>query len=363
MEQKTPLYECHQKCGGKIVPFAGYLLPVQYGEGVIAEHLAVRTKAGLFDVSHMGEVMFEGRDALANLNLMLTNDYTNMQEGRVRYGVMCRDDGGVLDDLIVYKYSDEEYMVVVNASNKDKDFAWMTAHKSGDVKITDRSPKTAQVALQGPKSRDILKKLCDERDLPEKYYSFRHGVDVAGMTAVISQTGYTGEFGYEIYVKNCDAPELWDALLEAGEEFGLVPCGLGARDTLRLEASMPLYGHEMDESITPLETRLDFGVKLNKEFFIGKAGIEARLPLSRVRVGLKVNGRGIVREHCDIFAPDGERVGLSTSGTHCPFLGYPVAMAIVDIEYSNTGTKLEADVRGRRVEVEIVDMPFYKRQS
>ncbi|MEA5050627.1 MAG: glycine cleavage system aminomethyltransferase GcvT [Oscillospiraceae bacterium] len=360
MERKTPLYAEHEKLGGKIVPFAGWLLPVQYGAGVIAEHMAVREKAGLFDVSHMGEVLYEGPDALANLNALLTNDFTDMPDGKVRYSVMCNDAGGCVDDLIVYKYGPEKYMVVVNAGNRDKDVAWMRAHLSGDVRFTDISDETAEVALQGPLSRQILLRVCAEGDIPEKYYTFRHGVRVAGAEAVVSRTGYTGELGYEIYVANADAPAVWNALLAAGAADGLLPCGLGARDTLRLEAAMPLYGHEMDETITPLETGLDFGVKMEKADFVGRAALLAKGMPAVCRVGLRVTGRGIVREHCDIW--DGAApVGRSTSGTHAPFLGYPVAMALVDKAHAAAGTKLEADVRGRRVEVEVVPLPFYKR--
>ena len=272
MELKTPLYDAHVKAGGRMVPFAGYLLPVQY-EGVIAEHLAVRQKAGLFDVSHMGEITMKGKGALASLNHILTNDYTRMPIGKVRYGLMCYEDGGVVDDLLVYKFGEEDYYIVVNASNRHKDFAWMKDHILEDTEIEDISDSVAQVALQGPLARDIMLKLMKEEDIPEKYYTAKRDVDIAGMNCLISYTGYTGEAGYEIYTANENAEKLWDTILEAGREYGLIPCGLGARDTLRLEASMPLYGHEMDETITPLETGLDFGVKMNKEDFIGKKAL------------------------------------------------------------------------------------------
>lgn len=360
MELKTPLYDCHVECGGKIVPFAGYLLPVQYGTGVITEHMAVRQKAGLFDVSHMGEVTFEGPDALANINNLLTNDYTVMAEGRVRYSPMCYDNGGIVDDLLVYKYSDTKYLIVVNASNRHKDVDWMKAHLFGDVKFEDISDSVAQVALQGPESFNIISKLTSAESIPTKYYSFIPDVEVGGIKCILSKTGYTGEDGYEIYCANEDAPALWNTILEAGKPFGLIPCGLGARDTLRLEAAMPLYGHEMDETINPLEASLDFAVKLGKENFIGKQAIEASLPVTRRRIGIKVTGRGIVREHCEISA-DGKNIGFSTSGTHCPFLGCPVAMAILDAEYAEPGKKVIVNVRGRDVEAETVALPFYKK--
>ena len=357
MERKTPLYEKHVALGGKMVPFAGYLLPVQYPAGVITEHLAVREKAGLFDVSHMGELVFTGADALANLNRLLTNDFTGMADGRVRYSVMCYDDGGAVDDLIVYKFPGDRYFVVVNASNREKDRKWMKSRLEGDVKLEDISDSVAQLALQGPSAEEILRRLTG--DIPEKYYTFVQG-RVCGEDCIISRTGYTGESGFEIYIANCAAEKLWDELLSAGKDYGLIPCGLGARDTLRLEAGMPLYGHELSESIDPLESGLGFGVKMAKEDFIGKSGLEKRMPLSRKRVGLRVTGRGIVREGCALYC-GGEKVGDSTSGTYCPYLGYPAAMAMVDIPHSADGTALEADVRGRRVECEVVPLPFYKR--
>ncbi len=360
MELKTPLYETHVKYKGKIVPFAGYLLPVQYESGVIAEHMAVRTKAGLFDVSHMGEVMCTGSDALKNLNRIMTNDFTNMTDGQARYSPMLNEEGGVVDDLIVYKYSDGKYLIVVNASNREKDFEWMKAHQEGDVKFEDISDSVAQIALQGPKALEILKRVAEEKYIPEKYYTCIFDGVVCGIKCIVSQTGYTGEDGFELYMASADAPKMWDALLEAGRDLGLIPCGLGARDTLRLEASMPLYGHEMDDTIDPLTTGLGFAVKMKKDDFIGKTAVEARKPLQKKRVGLKVTGRGIVREHEKVFAGDRE-IGMTTSGTHCPYLGYPAAMAILDVEYAEIGTEVEAEVRGRRVKAEVVALPFYKK--
>ncbi len=360
MELKTPIYDYHMALGGKIVPFAGYLLPVQYQTGVIAEHMAVRTKAGLFDVSHMGEVIYTGKDALANLNYLLTNDFTNMVDGQVRYSPMCNDDGGVVDDLIVYKVSDEKYMVVVNASNRHKDVDWMKKHLFADVQFEDISDSVAQIALQGPLSHEILAKITDEEYIPTKYYSFIEKCIIGSSPCMISQTGYTGESGYEIYLSNEDAPKLWDLLLETGRELGLIPCGLGARDTLRLEAGMPLYGHEMDDSITPLETGLSFAVKMAKEDFIGKKAMEQKSEITRKRVGLKVTGRGIVRENEKVFVGETE-IGVTTSGTHCPFLGYPVAMALLKVEYTQVGTAVEVEVRGRRITAEVVKLPFYKK--
>lgn len=361
MEQKTPLYETHVKYGGKIVPFAGYLLPVQYGTGVITEHMAVRTACGLFDVSHMGEIMCIGKDAVKNLNHLLTNDYTTMYDGQARYSPMCNENGGVVDDLIVYKVRDDHYFIVVNAANKDKDFEWMKKHEFGDAVFTDISKDVAQIALQGPKAETILKKLVAEEDIPKKYYSAYFHKEIGGMDCIISKTGYTGEDGFEFYLAAEEAPKLWELLLETGKEEGLIPCGLGARDTLRLEAAMPLYGHEMNDEITPVEAGLGFFVKMQKEEFIGKAALEEKGAPGVKRVGLKVTGRGIIREHTDVYVGD-KKVGVTTSGTHCPYIKAPVAMALLDTEYTEVGTAVEAEVRGRKVAAEVVPLPFYLRR-
>ena len=360
MEKKTPLYDNHVALGGKIVPFGGYLLPVQYETGVIKEHMAVRTEAGLFDVSHMGELMLTGPDALKNVQKVTTNDMSGMYDGQVRYSPMCNEQGGVVDDILVYKVHDEAYLLVVNASNKDKDAAWIAGHVSGDVKFEDISESVAQVALQGPNAVPILAALAADEQIPKKYYSFVKEADVKGIKCLISRTGYTGELGYELYCAAADGPKLWDMLLETGKEYGLIPCGLGARDTLRLEAAMPLYGHEMDDTVSPLETDLGAFVKLDKDDFIGKEALAAAGEPKRARIGLKVTGRGIVREHCPVFAGD-MQIGMTTSGTHCPFIGMPVAMALVDKGYNEIGTAVEVEVRGRKIAAEVVPLPFYKR--
>ncbi|MDR1525172.1 MAG: glycine cleavage system aminomethyltransferase GcvT [Tannerella sp.] len=358
---KTPLYDCHTACGGTMVPFAGYLLPVQYPAGIIAEHLAVRTAAGLFDVSHMGEIMFFGRDALKNLNYLLTNDFTSMTNGQVRYSVMCNEQGGCVDDLMVYKIDEDLFLVVVNAANRQKDFEWMKAHVFGKISISDMSGDMAQLAIQGPRAKEIMCRLVpEEGDLPAKYYHFKKSL-IRGVACLISQTGYTGEDGYEIYLPNDDAPGVWRLLLETGKDAGLIPCGLGARDTLRLEAAMPLYGHEMNEDISPLETGLHFGVKMQKDGFIGKKALEEKGEPKIKRIGLKITGRGIAREHQDVYLGD-TVIGRTTSGTHAPFLKYPVAMALVRADSVDTGSQVEVDVRGRRVSAEVVALPFYKKE-
>lgn len=360
MEKKTPLYSLHLELGGKIVPFAGYLLPVQYPTGLIAEHKAVRTACGLFDVSHMGEILFEGKDALAALQYLLPNDMAGMENGRVRYSPVCNEEGGIVDDLIVYKLSDTKYMLVVNAANKDKDYAWFKQHVRGDVEVKDLSDSYAQLAIQGPQSKAILGKLCDESLLPVKYYSFTEHMQVAGVDCLVSRTGYTGEHGYELYFDPTHAIPLAKAILEAGKDFGLLPCGLGARDTLRLEAGMPLYGHEMSDTISPLEANLGLFIKMDKGDFIGRSALVARGEPRLTRVGLELKDRGIAREEQTVYLGD-KAVGRTTSGTMAPYLGKAIAMALIDKEAAKPGLALHIDVRGRRLAAEIVPLPFYKK--
>ena len=361
MDKKTVLYEEHVKLGAKMVPFGGFIMPVQYSD-IIGEHKCVRTQVGLFDVSHMGEVTLKGPDALANLNHLLTNDFTNMPEGRVRYSPMCNENGGVVDDLLVYKKGEGDYLIVVNASNKDKDYEWMKAHVFGDVELVDISDSVAQIAVQGPEAKKLMLKLTAEENLPEKYYWFIDNCDVDGICCLISQTGYTGEFGYELYCAAEKGPELWNKLLAAGEEFGVKPCGLGARDTLRLEAAMPLYGHEMDDEVTPLETGLGFAVKMGKEDFIGKAALVEKGEPKIGRIGIKVTGRGIVREHMDVVA-EGRVIGHTTSGTVLPYVGGAHAMALLEKDYAVPGKPVTVLVRGREVACETEALPFYKREK
>lgn len=360
MDKKTPLYQKHVDLKGKIVPFAGFLLPVQYaGMGLVKEHLAVRNNVGLFDVSHMGEIIIEGKDAFPNVQNLFTNDFSEMVAGQIKYTLLCNEQGGIIDDLIVYKYNDDKFMAVVNASNIQKDFTWITDHIDGDVEAINKSEEISLIAIQGPKAKATLEKLISETDFPNKYYTFKENVLIDGMSIDLSETGYTGEAGYELYTKSEDVVKLWDLLLEAGAEFDITPCGLGSRDTLRLEAGMPLYGHEMSEEINPLQVGLNFAVKLSKDQFIGKDALE-KADIKKVRVGLKVTGKGIVREEAPIFVND-EEIGISTSGTHGPFLGYAIAMALIDREYAEIGQEVVVSVRGRSVPAEVVKLPFYKR--
>jgi aminomethyltransferase len=360
--KRTPLYDAHVKAGGKMVEFGGFEMPVQYQTGVIKEHMAVREGCGLFDVSHMGEFTLKGEKAKENLNHLLTNDYTEMEDGQARYSPMCNEEGGTVDDLIVYKKADNDYFIVVNASNREKDFAWMQAHLLSGAVLTDVSDAWGQIAIQGPKAKEILLKITKAEDIPERYYFANFDREVGGIPCIVSYTGYTGSEGYELYTAAENTEKLWDLLLETGKEEGLIPCGLGARDTLRLEAAMPLYGHELTDEITPREAGLGMFVKMDKEEFVGKAALEAKGLPKRRRVGLKVTGRGIIREHETVYAGD-EVIGFTTSGTHCPYLGYPVAMALVKKQYREAGTTVEVDVRGRRIPAEVVKLPFYRKPS
>lgn len=321
--------------------------------------MAVRERAGLFDVSHMGELLLTGPGARASLNHLCSNAFDDMQDGRVRYSPLLNHDGGVIDDLLVYRLSTERYLLVVNASNREKDADWMRENLLGNTVLEDVSDDWAQLALQGPKSKEILEKLADNAQIPQKYYTFTEELAVGGINCLVSRTGYTGSFGYELYCAASDAAALWAKLREGGQPEGLIPCGLGARDTLRLEAGMPLYGHEMNDAISPLETGLGFAVKLKKEEFIGKEALLRRGEPTITRVGLRVVGRGIVREDCPILAGD-KQVGKSTSGTHLPYLKVACAMALLDRAHAEIGTRLTARVRGKSIEVEVVALPFYQ---
>ena len=360
--KRTPLYDTHIKYGGKIIPFAGWEMPVQYGAGVVEEHMAVRTAAGLFDISHMGEITIKGKDALHFIDYLLPNDYTDIEDGQARYSPMCNENGGCVDDVIVYRKAQDDYLVVVNAANKDKDFEWIMSHKPSDIdaEVEDISDRVAQIAVQGPAAMDIVAKICKSEDIPENYYYACFDRDILGNNCIISRTGYTGEDGVEIYCPPEAAADIWEALMDAGEGK-LIPCGLGARDTLRLEAGMPLYGHEMNDGISPREAGLGMFVKLDKENdFIGKDALVAAGDPERGKIGLKVTGRGIVREGQDVYK-DGKKVGVTCSGTFLPYLKGAYATALVDADAREPGAVFEVDVRGRMVECEQVKSRFYKR--
>ena len=362
--RKTPLFECHQKHGGKIVDFGGWALPVQY-TGIIDEHRAVRNEAGLFDVSHMGEIRVEGPGALDFVNYLLTNDISTLSINQVQYSPMCYPDGGVVDDLLTYKIADDEYLLVVNASNKDKDYEWIATHADNfDVTITDESDETAQLAIQGPRALDILGAIIDI-DLPAmKYFWFEPAATVAGHEALVSRTGYTGENGFEIYCSLEAAPEIWDALMDAGEGQ-LSPAGLGARDTLRFEAGMCLYGQELGPDINPLEARLKYFVRLGKDDFIGKDALEKahNEGVQRKLVGFEMIDRGIPRTSYPIFDEEGREVGHVTSGSFSPTLEKNIGLGYVETDLAKVGVNLKIGVRKRMLSAVTVKIPFYKREG
>ena len=360
--KNTPLYEEHEKLGGKIVEFGGWLLPVQY-TSILAEHKAVRTAAGLFDVSHMGEVWVKGPDAMAFVQNLVTNDVADMIEGQVKYTPMCYPDGGTVDDILVYKFTAEKFYLVVNAANTDKDFAWMNQQLGKfSVTLENSSPSIGQLALQGPKALTILSKLTTAPIAELGYYHFLPEVQVAGIKAIVSRTGYTGEDGFEIYCPIADTPVLWEKVMKAGQEEGLLPCGLGARDTLRFECCMPLYGHELSDKISPLMAGIGFFVKLTKDSFVGKEALAKQKAqgLAQKVVGLELTGRGIARNGFSVKA-HGQVVGKVTTGSVAPTLNKHMALALVDAAQAVVGTELAIDIRGKDVSAVVVKKPFYKR--
>ena len=360
MTEKTSLYDFHQSHQGKLVEFADTWLPVQYPTGILKEHQAVREQAGLFDVSHMGEFLVEGPEAAAFLDHLLTNKIANLKHGQMRYSCLCYEDGGTVDDLIVYRFDDEHFLCVVNASNKQKDWESFNQNCRHDVQLRNVSSLISQVALQGPKAIEILGKIADLTSLPEKSYWFTDQIAVASKACLVSRNGYTGEDGVEIYMRNEDAMTIVEAIMAAGTPLGLIPCGLGARDTLRLEAAMPLYGHELDAETSPLEAGLNFAVKLDKADFIGKQGIQEN-GLTKVRIGLELLERGIAREHYEV-RQDGAVIGHITSGTMAPTLGKAIAMAYVDVDHAQDGAEVEVVHGNRSMKALITPMPFYKRK-
>ena len=360
--KKTPLYEKHVRLNGKIIDFGGWYLPVEYS-GIIPEHEAVRTKAGIFDVSHMGEITVKGEDSEKYLQMVLTNDISLLNNNQIAYTTMCYPNGGVVDDLLVYKYSSVDYLLVVNASNTEKDFTWLKENLFGNTEVLNVSENYAQVALQGPLAQSILQKVT-EKDLNEiEFYYFSDNVKIGSIEALVSRTGYTGEDGFEIYFDSTKAEEMWDMLLETGKDSGLMPAGLGSRDTLRFEASLPLYGHELDEDITPLEAGLGFCVKLGKDNFIGKEALvnQKAEGLKRKLVGFEMIDRGIPRSNYEVYA-EGRKIGYVTTGSFSPTLKKNIGLALIDSSYAKEGTEIEIIIRNKNLKAEIIKKPFYSKK-
>jgi aminomethyltransferase len=360
----TPLVDRHEALGARMVEYAGWLMPVQY-RGIIEEHRAVRAAAGLFDLSHMGELVVEGREAGASLAAALVSNPPALKVGRAHYSMICAPDGGILDDLIVYRLADDRFMVVANAANAEVvSDALTTRLEKRRAVLDDQSLSTALVAIQGPRSAAILAPLTPLDLHALRYYGIAEG-EVAGVPAMVARTGYTGEDGFELFVEAAHAGDLWDAILAAGTPSGLIPIGLGARDTLRLEAGMPLYGNELDRSTNPYEAGLGRVVKLDKEGdFVGRTALErvAEAGVERRLVGLKLKERGIARHGYPVADANGP-TGTVTSGTMSPTLGEPIAMAYVATANAEPGTMLTVEIRGTPVAAQVVPLPFYQRQG
>lgn len=360
--KQTPFYEKHSALGAKLVDFAGYAMPVQYGS-MVAEHLAVRQTAGLFDVSHMGEFLVTGPQQVEFLDYATINDIRGMVPGQAQYSAMCLENGGIVDDLLIYKFEDK-FLLVVNASNMEKDWNHLSKlAEAYDVTLENQSDNTALLALQGPNSRDILQKLTETDLSAIPFYHFREG-EVADGYMVIARTGYTGELGFELYHDPALSAALWEALMDAGQDAGLMPAGLGSRDSLRLEMKYCLYGNDIDETTTPLEARLGWITKMDKPDFHGKAALEAQKAagLQRALVAFELSERGIPRHGYDIYAGH-EKVGQVTSGGHSPVLEKGIGMGYVNFPHHKTGTEIFIEIRGRRIPARIVKPPFVKHTT
>ncbi|MEA4925237.1 MAG: glycine cleavage system aminomethyltransferase GcvT [Syntrophomonadaceae bacterium] len=362
--KQTPLYQMHLKNKGKMIDFGGWELPVQYeGRGIIREHNMVREKAGLFDVSHMGEVLVTGEKAEDYVQHLVCNDVKGMQDFQALYALMCYPDGGVVDDLLVYRFHTQKYLLVINAANVEKDFAWMQEQLIQGVTAENVSEQYAQLALQGPKAQEILQKICDTDLESIKFFRFNPAVKVAGAKSIVSRTGYTGEDGFEIYAEPAQAPLIWEAILEAGGEE-VSPVGLGARDSLRFEAKLPLYGQELARDITPLEAGLGFFVKLNGDDFIGRAALikQKEAGLKRKQVEFSMLGKGIPRVHYEV-QKDGVGIGHVTTGLHAPTFKKPIGLALINIEHSRPGTEIDIIIRGQPVKAVVGEDIFYKKKT
>ncbi len=355
--KQTALYEKHKSLGAKIVPFAGFEMPLQY-EGVIKEHLAVRKTAGVFDVSHMGEFIVKGKNAEKFLNCVTINDVSKIEIGQAQYSAMCFEDGGIIDDLLIYRYSDH-YMLVVNAANIEKDFNWLFDHLIDEVELENHSDKISLIAVQGPMSREILSKISDSDVHNLSFYHFIMG-KIAGCNITIARTGYTGELGFEIYGANSDIPKVWDALFDVGQPMGLVPVGLAARDTLRLEMKFCLYGNDIDKTTHPFEAGLGWITKVDKGDFIGREAIlERKENLTRRLVCIQMIDKAIPRQGYEVFIGT-EKIGHFTSGGQSPSLQKGIGLAYIDRMYTKSGTEIEVEIRGSRKKAIIVKPPFYK---
>ncbi len=363
--KKTPFYEKHAALGGKIVDYSGWFLPVQFPQGLVEEVHDTRKRATIFDVSHMGEVAVEGKDAEAYLQKILVNDISRLKDNAIMYSPVCYPDGGVVDDILIYRLSSENFFLVVNAANTDKDFDWFQENSFGDVRLQNLSSEYAQIALQGPNSEAILQDLTEIKLADMKFYHFLSDVSVAGINSIVSRTGYTGEDGFEVYCKNDGASALWEAVWEAGQKMNLRPAGLGARDVLRLEASLPLYGHELSKELTPLQAGLNRFVALDKAVaFNGQEALKKQKQegFSRKLFGLEMLERGVPRENYPVKV-DEQEIGWISSGTYSPTLDKFIAMAFLDPETVKQTQEVSVLIRKRSYRARIIKLPFYRREQ
>jgi len=360
--QKTPLYPIHEKLGAKLIDFHGWVMPIQY-EGIFKEHQAVRERVGLFDISHMGEFLVTGKDALPFLQKIMTNDLAKAKNGQCVYSPMCHPNGGIVDDTVSYKMADDNFMIVVNASNIEKDFKWLEENKSGDVTIENVSDQTVLLALQGPKSEEIFKNLFEVELNSIEYYHFKQ-CELDGVALTISRTGYTGEKGVELFCQAENAVWLWETLLQAGKEFGIAPIGLGARDTLRLEVKFALYGNDISDETNPLEAGLGWTVSFDKGDFIGREALLAlkEKGLSRKLVCFQLDDPGVARHGFEVWN-DTHQIGEVTSGTVSPVLGKSIGLAYVESAYAKVGSPIQIEVRQRKLKATVVKPPFVKNST
>lgn len=358
--KKTALYDVMIDLGGKMVEFAGFSMPIQF-EGIVKEHLAVRKSVGMFDVSHMGEIIIKGKDAEKFVDFLVTNKVTKLSDNQILYTPMCNENGGCVDDLLVYRFNNEHYLLVVNASNIDKDFNHIKKLSVNyNVNVENLSDSYAQIAIQGPKAAYVVQKIIDFNINDLKFYWFKN-VKIDEIDVVLSRTGYTGEDGFELYCSSKHAERIWSLLMENGKEYDIKPCGLGARDTLRFENRLLLYGHELDDDTTPIEARLNWAIDWDSNF-LGKKSIleEKQNGLKKKLVGLEIIKGGVPRQGYKIFSGDIE-VGVVTSGCKAPYLNKFLALAYVKPEFSKIDTQLDVEIRDKRVLAKVVKTPFYKK--
>ncbi len=367
--KRTPLYSCHQELGARFTEFGGWSMPVQYS-GLVDEHLTVRNQVGLFDVSHMGEIFIRGPNALPFLQYLTSNDVSKLTPGRAQYSLLLNPQGGAVDDIIVYQLKDEEYLLCVNASNIEKDYHWLLTHSRRKTIIEDASPSYGQIAIQGPKAQNLLERIFPSQAFDLKSFPSFQVESVSTNTTtpkkgIVARTGYTGEDGFELFCAAADTPSFWKMLITEGAQFGVKPAGLGARDTLRLEAGFPLHGHELSDIISVLSSGLGWVVKFNKEDFIGRESLlKEKEQGSKIKlIGFEVCEPGIVRGEMKIFSPKGQEIGWATSGTKPPTVNRAIGLAFVETEYATLGTELLAEVRGRKLAIQVIKVPFYKRKE